>query len=41
MFKKGEMLVMLRKADIPAELQKPVKQFMSNNVNQNECVLPF
>ena len=41
MFNKGEMLVMLRKADIPTELQKPVIQFMSNNVNQNECMLPF
>ena len=41
MFKKGEMLVMLRKADIPAQLQKPVMQFMSHNVDQNECVLPF
>ena len=41
MFKKGEMLVMLRKEDIPTELQKPVIQFMSDNVNQNECMLPF
>ena len=41
MFKKGEMLVMLRKADIPTELQKPVIQFMSDNVNQNECMLLF
>ena len=41
MFKKGEMLVMLRKADIPEQLQKPVIQFMSHNVDQNECMLLF
>lgn len=41
MFQKGKMIVMLRKADIPAEFQQPVIQFMRDNVNQNECMFRF
>lgn len=41
MFKKGNMLVMLRKADIPEAMKEPAIQFMRKNVNQNECLLKF
>lgn len=41
MFQKGKMLLMLKKADIPADLQQPVIQFIKENVDQNLCMIRF
>lgn len=39
LFQKGTMLVMLRKADIPADLQKAVKEYIASHIDGNKCVM--
>lgn len=41
MFKKGQMLVMLRQADMPDGLKEQIVTYMKQNVNQNECMFRF
>jgi len=39
MFNKGTMLVMLRQADIPDNMKKPLVDYIFNHVNQNNCLI--
>lgn len=39
LFQKNEMLVMLRKADIPEDLKQPVKDYMKTHIDGNKCVM--
>ena len=41
MLKKGQMLVMLRQADMPDGLKEQIVTYMKQNVNQNECMFRF
>lgn len=39
LFNKFNMLVMLRKADIPEDLKEPVKNYIKSHIDNNKCVM--
>lgn len=39
LFNKSNMLVMLRKADIPEDLKEPVKNYIKSHIDNNKCVM--
>lgn len=41
MFNKGQMIVMLRKADMPDRIKENVVNYMKENVDQNTCMFKF
>lgn len=38
-FNKNEMLVMLNKTDIPADLQGPVYDYINSHIDHNKCII--